>query len=130
VQRADETEEGQHALTETTALMGLLRKFTNWALGINVLIVMGGVIVALLDDLKVKLEQLRLDIAAEKTEVQAMLKALHDQIKALQDQIAAGQNVTAEDLQGLITTVTELDAGVTGISEPEPVADIPDNPPA
>lgn len=75
-------------------------------------------IMATLQELKDAIASVKVDIAAEKAEVQSKLADLLQQIKELKDQIAAGTLVTQADLDALIVSVSEIDAGVKDISEP------------
>ena len=74
-----------------------------------------------LQALKDEIVTVKADVVAEKAEVQAKLADLAAQIKALQDQVVGGGQVTAQDLEDLRTSVTEIGTGVKEISEPPAV---------
>ncbi len=76
-------------------------------------------IMATVAELKEAIATLKTDITAEKAEVQAKLKELADKVQALTDQLASGTGITAADLDEVKTMITDLDASVKDISEPE-----------
>jgi chromosome segregation ATPase len=79
----------------------------------------GRLIMGTKQELEQAIADAKADIVAEKAEVQAKLTDFQAQIKALQDQIAGGTAVTSADLDALIASVKEIDAGVKDISEPQ-----------
>lgn len=79
----------------------------------------GEQIMTQLSDIKAQIEQLKVDIVAEKAEVQGKLDVATAKVKELEATVAAGGTVTAADLDTLALSLTEVSASVKGISEPD-----------
>lgn len=85
---------------------------------LNALEAQGRVILATVQDLQNKLDEINAAISDERTEVQGLLGDLRAQIQVLQDQVGAGQLVTQEQLDGLAASAEAIVARVRDISEP------------
>jgi hypothetical protein len=80
--------------------------------------VQGDIILATLQELQAKLDDINAAIVSERAEVQALLSDLRTQIQVLQDQINSGQLVTQEQLDALAASADAIVARVRDISEP------------
>ena len=85
---------------------------------LEALLAQGVTIMATVQELSDKLNEINEAITAERSEVQGLLGDLRTQIQALQDQIGAGQLVTQEQLDGLASSADAIVARVRDISEP------------
>jgi hypothetical protein len=80
--------------------------------------VQGDLLLATVQELQQKIDNIGVAVDAERVEVQGLLLDLRTQIQALQDQLGAGQLVTQEQLDGLAVAADAIVARVQAISEP------------
>lgn len=85
-------------------------ELTRWQLA-ELIIDIGGILLTALDDLQAAVSNLQAQVGTENDElasVVASLKAVQQQLADLQAQITAGGNVTADQLEAIASTVTDV----------------------